>query len=90
VHHNKPGIANNSAMVSSPQTAQSIKKKMPGKKRDVLYLWTDPFKTNSETCVCAGFAIGSPSSPWRLSATSDQLGASWVITALSTMWIYFI
>ena len=26
----------------------------------------------------AGFAIGSPSSPWRLSATSDQIKASWV------------
>ena len=26
VHHNKPGVANNSAMVSSPQTEQSIKK----------------------------------------------------------------
>jgi len=38
----------------------------------------------------AGFAIGSPSASWRLSATSDQLRVTWVIAALIATLIYFI
>ena len=56
----------------------------------MFYLRMDTLKANCTETVQAGFAIGSPSSPWRSSATSDQLRISWVIAALLVLLIYFI